>query len=136
MPPRYGFGKIEKLKSRKQIETLFRAGKSFSVFLLRVTWHLLKEEQDAPVKAGVTVGKKHFKKAVDRNRIKRLLREAYRLQKEPLLQAAEASGKRLHLFIQYNGKQLPQFLEIRVAMEKLLRSLLTKIRESENADAT
>lgn len=88
------------------------------------------------MKAGVTVGKKYFKKAVDRNRIKRLLREAYRLQKEPLVQAAEAGGKKLHIFIQYNGKDLPQYLEIRAAMEKLLRSLLTKIRESENADAT
>ena len=77
---RFGFGRKEKLKSRKQIDELFLQGKSFSVYPLRVTYRFISSDTPG-VQVGVTAGKKYFKRAVDRNRMKRLMREAYRLQK-------------------------------------------------------
>lgn len=75
------YKKIEKLKGEKLIEKLFSEGKSVVAYPLRLVY--LKTNFDAPVKikAGVSVSKRNFKKAVDRNRIKRLMREAYRLNK-------------------------------------------------------
>ena len=81
MVKHYGFGKDEKLKSRKSIDELFEKGKSFTVSQVRVSYKFSKTTDSPTLLAGVTVSKKYFKKAVDRNRIKRLLREAYRLQK-------------------------------------------------------
>ncbi|MBL0182209.1 MAG: ribonuclease P protein component [Chitinophagaceae bacterium] len=83
---RYRFGKTEKLKSRKTIEQLFAEGKSFSNFPFRVIWKFT-QTADAALQAGFTVSSKNFKNAVDRNRIKRLMREAYRLQKNAPLSA-------------------------------------------------
>ncbi|MGB4845545.1 MAG: ribonuclease P protein component [Ferruginibacter sp.] len=80
---RYRFKKEEKLKSRKTIEQLFKEGKSFSNFPFRILW-MLNDKATAPLQSGFAVSSKHFKKAVDRNRIKRLMREAYRLQKNDL----------------------------------------------------
>ena len=83
MPHRFRFPKAERLKSRKQIDLLFAGGKAFSVFPVRTIYRFHTAEKGS-LKAGFTASKKHFKKAVDRNRIKRLLREAYRLQKQEL----------------------------------------------------
>ena len=84
MAKTFGLGKRERLKSRKQIDNLFAEGKSFAVFPIRVTYSFMPTDGDALVQIGVTVSKRNFKKAVDRNRIKRLFREAYRLQKAEL----------------------------------------------------
>src|SRR5690606_26942375 len=75
------FRKIEKLKGQKLIEKLFSEGQSVAAYPLRLVY--LKTNFDDPVKikTGVSVSKRNFKKAVDRNRIKRLMREAYRLNK-------------------------------------------------------
>lgn len=94
------FPKAERLKSRKQIEALFRSGKSFNVFPLRVFY---RWEGEGIPRVGVGAPKRHFKRAVDRNRIKRLLREGYRLQKQVLSDAPPG----LHVFIVYTGKELP-----------------------------
>jgi ribonuclease P protein component len=82
----------EKLKSRKLLEQLFTKGRSFSVFPLKVFYMPLPGTVDHAVKAGVGVSAKHFRKAVDRNRIKRLLRECYRLNKQSLY-ATKAGGR-------------------------------------------
>ncbi|MEO6583853.1 MAG: ribonuclease P protein component, partial [Ferruginibacter sp.] len=81
---RYFFGRPDKLKSRKLIEQLFKTGRSFSNFPFRVVW--LSKNDLAHLQAGVGVSSRYFKKATDRNRIKRLIREAYRLQKNTLQQ--------------------------------------------------
>jgi ribonuclease P protein component len=80
---RYRFTKEDRLKSRKAIESLFAQGKSFSIFPFRVVWKHAGTAQPS-LQAGFTAGSKHFKKAVERNRIRRLMREAYRLQKAEL----------------------------------------------------
>ena len=105
---RYTFKKEEKLKSRKTIEQLFRDGKSFSVFPFRVLWKFA-DNADVPLQTGFAVSSKHFKKAVDRNRIKRLMREAYRLQKNDLQSLLKQQQKQLAVFIIYVGNELPEY---------------------------
>ena len=84
----FTLGKDERLKSRKQIENLFDKGKSFVVTPFRVYFimntELLIHKGESGLKFGTGVSAKNFKKAVDRNRIKRLTREAWRLQKNEI----------------------------------------------------
>jgi ribonuclease P protein component len=84
----FSYHKNEKLKSRKTIDLLFTEGKSLSKYPLRLVYTPLKES-DEKLKFGVSVSKKHFKKAVDRNYLKRLLRECYRLNKNIIIDKIE-----------------------------------------------
>jgi len=127
---RFGFGRKEKLKSRKQIDELFLNGKNFSVFPLRVTYQFLPTNKPG-VQVGVTAGKKYFKRAVDRNRIKRLIREAYRLQKIDLTEVVKQNGLKVFLFFVYTDKTIASFTVIKEAMSKAL-SRLEKMATSEN----
>lgn len=77
-------------------------------FPLRVIY-LETEQQPSSLQAGFTVNKKNFKKAVDRNRIKRVMRESYRLQKNDLKTEIEKCSKNLALFFIYTGKELPEY---------------------------
>ncbi len=75
------YKKIEKLKSQKLIEKLFSEGKSIAVYPLRLVYLKTTFEEPVQIKTGVSVSKRNFKTAVARNRIKRLMREVYRLNK-------------------------------------------------------
>jgi len=119
---RFGFGRKEKLKSRKQIEALFLTGQNFSVFPLRVTY-LFYPAGEGLVKVGVTAGKKYFKKAVDRNRIKRLIREAYRLQKNDLVEVLKDKQMSAFIFFMYTDKTVCTFQVVKEAMNKCLKRL-------------
>jgi ribonuclease P protein component len=125
----YGFPKAEKLKSRNLITGLFSKGSGFSVYPIRVTWMPVENQEQPFVQAGVSASKKYFKKAVDRNRLKRLLREAYRLQKQELMAAAASSGQHIVVFFLYTGKELASFEEISHAMARALKMLIKKINE-------
>jgi ribonuclease P protein component len=129
---RFGFGRKEKLKSRKQIEELFLKGKNFSVFPLRVTYQFLPAEEGM-IQVGVTAGKKYFKRAVDRNRIKRLIREAYRLQKNDLLETVKQKGQKGFLFFMYTDKSIVSFLVIKEAMNKCLKRLEKLSQQNETS---
>lgn len=78
------FPRAEKLKSRKQIEHLFAHGRAIKAYPLMVVWSELATSEQVGYKAGFSVSKKRFKRAVDRNRMKRLMREAYRRNKQLL----------------------------------------------------
>ena len=84
MAKQFGLGKRDRLKSRREIDTLFEKGKHFSVFPLRVIYRLEPAPNLPTLQAGVTASKRHFKKAVDRNLIKRRIREGYRLNKNQI----------------------------------------------------
>lgn len=106
-PPRYFFKKVDKLKSRKAIDQLFAKGNNFSNFPFKVIW--LPENNQAVLQTAVGVSSRNFKKATDRNRIKRLMREAYRLQKNPLNEHLENSKTKLSVFILYTGREVPDY---------------------------
>lgn len=127
----FSFNKRERLKSRKQIDALFAGGKSYHAFPVKANWRLFaaSEEQPAGMLAGVSAPKRSFKKAVDRNRVKRLLREAYRLQKAPLLQLLQEHNTAGHVFFLYTGKELPTFEQVHAAMAKCLQQLHRRINE-------
>ena len=74
--------------------------------------HLENENQVFPLQAGFTVSTRHFKKAVDRNRVRRLMRESYRLQKNELLNELEENHKNVAVFFIYTGNELPQYKDI------------------------
>lgn len=114
----FRFPKSEKLKSRKTIELLFQEGKSVSKFPIKVFY--LPIENSYKTKAGFAVSKRNFKNAVDRNRIKRQLREAYRLQKHLL--KIEGDSK-FALFFLYLGKDKLDYSSIEKAMVVLLKNM-------------
>lgn len=136
--------KYERLKHRKKIDELFKNGNSFAIYPLRIYYRVERFSsviearpdyaQILPhtpgVLAGVGVSKRHFKKAVDRNRIKRLLRESYRTKKQVLAGLVDSLQIRVDLFLIYTGRELPG-LEIcekatGQSLEKLQRLLLEK----------
>ena len=130
----FTFKKEEKLKSRKLIEVLFKQGASFSNFPFRVLY-ILPEENIAPLQTGFAVSGKHFKNAVDRNRIKRLMREAYRLQKTALSETLKNNGKFMAVFFIYTGSEIPGYTEVGEKMQSSLKRL-NKIADEVGATNT
>ena len=102
---KYAFPKEEHLCRKKLIEQLFsKQGSSFGVYPLRLTWLPAPARHSEPPQVLVSVSKRTFKRAVDRNRLKRLMREAYRLNKYRLLEAENGHPVAL-LGILYTGKE-------------------------------
>jgi ribonuclease P protein component len=117
------YGKAERLKSRKSIDQLFKDGQRFNVGMIRVFY---KPVQQAGIRAGVGVSARLFKNAVDRNRIKRHLREAYRLQKQ-ILSSLDTATTGLDLFFIYMAKDFTDFKELFQAVEKALLKIKSNL---------
>jgi ribonuclease P protein component len=122
----FTLGKNERLKSRKQIEHLFKEGQRFSISTLRVFYSL--QNNPASIKqslqAGFGAGSRNFKTAVDRNRIKRLIKEAWRLQKNDLGNLLKEQNQKLDVFLIYTGKVLPAYEEVYMSIKKILVKLI------------
>lgn len=125
--PEYKFERKEKLKSRKKIEGLFKSGKSFSLFPLRVVYVWASDAE--VLQAGFSVSTRYFKKAVDRNRIKRLMREAYRLQKQPLLDMLTGTDKKLGVFFIFSGDEVPDYKLVFEKMAAVIKRLQKIVSE-------
>ena len=130
---RYTFKKEEKLKSRKTIEELFKEGKSFSIFPFRILWNI-HDKNSSPLQTGFAVSSKNFKKAVDRNRIKRLMREAYRLQKNDLQNQLTKQQKYIVVFFIYVGNELPDHVLIFEKTKTVLNRLIKLTHENSLAN--
>lgn len=120
---RFAFPKEEKLKSEKQIQEVFSKGTSITVFPLKLIY-LKSENKEFRYRAGFTVPKKNFREAVKRNRIKRLLREAYRLNKHLIFNKTEGNYALMFLYL---GKEMSSFQVVEGTMRKVLDKFLTRI---------
>jgi len=130
MAKNFSYNAKEKLKSRKQLDELFTKGRSLSVFPIKVFFAEVKNETNSPIKAGVGVSSKHFKKAVDRNRIKRLLREVYRLNKQPLLDCLQPNKKNIAIFFLYVDKVIPEYAVLKDKMPNVIVKLIKAFNEN------
>lgn len=121
------YSKKEKLKSKKLIDQLFSEGQSVLVYPLRLVYCETTFVDDVLMKTGVSVSKKHFKKAVERNKIKRLLREAYRLNKTAYFNNIPTQYA---LMILYIGKNVPKYIEVEQSLNKLFQKFIDKESKS------
>jgi ribonuclease P protein component len=128
---RYFYKKQDKLKSRKAIDEVFSKGKNFSHYPLKVIW--LPCNKQTVLQAAVGVSSRNFKKAVDRNRIKRLLRESYRLQKNSLYDYLKEHNKSMSIFFLYVGKELPMYDLVFEKMGSAIKRLTNRSHENTEA---
>src|ERR1700749_3055336 len=106
MAGRFTLGKNERLKNKKFIDQLFSEGKTFASPPYRMYYRITSGEFKSSLQFGTGVGTKNFKKATDRNRIKRLTREAYRTQKTGLQKILKEQNLQMHVFFIYASKEL------------------------------
>ena len=123
------FTKAERLSSKKEITALFNEGKSFAISHIRVVYRFLPKQEERPNAILVSVPKKYFKHAVDRNLLKRRIREAYRLNKE-LLQSMPA---RVEFMLLYQKRRIATFAEIEEIVKKALERILAEACAIANA---
>ena len=105
MTKRYTLSAAQRLKSKKSIDALFNQGQRLTVGSIRI-FH--GPAATKGVRMGVGVSAKHFPSAVDRNRIKRQLRDCYRLQQE-IVSGTLASPGGIDIFVVYTEKELPDY---------------------------
>ena len=121
----FSLKKAERLNSKKLIDKLFAEGDSILQYPLKMVFLKTELPVKYPAQTAFTVSKKLFKRAVHRNRVKRLLRETYRLNKHILYETLQT--EQLAIFIIYIGKELPEYKQIDVATSKGLKKVLHKL---------
>lgn len=118
----------EHLKSKKTIEKLYAEGTSVTAYPLRAVFIQQNwEEQDVTASVLISVAKKRFRHAVDRNLVKRRIREAYRTSKHQLTEVLENNDKRIAVAILYIDTRHNSTAFIKRKMEKLLEGILAKL---------
>jgi ribonuclease P protein component len=124
----YTFTKEERLCNKRLIDELFHNGSSFLCYPFKASWLLMTEPQQVPAQIVFSVSKKRYKRAVDRNLIKRRMREAYRLSKQQqLYNQLNNADKRIILSVGYIGKEIAPYELIEKKMLKLLMQLNTEL---------
>jgi ribonuclease P protein component len=127
----YTFKKEERLCNKKLIDELFHNGSSFLCYPYRVSWLAVEENAEFPVQVLIAVPKKRYKRAVDRNLVKRRIREAYRLNKqEHLYNLLTAADKKIIFSVGYIGKEIEPYPVMEKKMLKLLKQLGEQVAAS------
>ncbi|MEY4927872.1 MAG: ribonuclease protein component [Bacteroidota bacterium] len=131
--PDFSFPKAEHLKSERIISVLFK-GKASSIgaYPLRAVWQevdFFYDTQNPTIhcQVAVTAPKKTFKRAHDRNRYKRLIREAYRLNKHEWLPFLQENKKKIALMIIFTGKEATDFDTINHKIKKMFTKMIREI---------
>jgi ribonuclease P protein component len=125
----YTFKKEERLCNKKLIDGLFHNGSSFLCYPLKVSWLAAPAGQSVPAQVVFGVAKKRYKRAVDRNLIKRRMREAYRVLKQQFLYSQlQTSDKTIVLSIGFIGKEISDYSLIE---KKMLKALLQVCAQTE-----
>lgn len=132
MGRQFTYGKDDKLKSRKVIESLFNSGHSFTIYPFKVLYKI-ESSEEGTLQAGVAVSKRLFKKAVDRNHVKRLMRESYRIQKNDLKMMIKSEQVTVYLFFIYLDKTKTTFALLTETMKKCLERLHQKLKDERPA---
>jgi ribonuclease P protein component len=120
------FKKNERLSGQKIIELLFSEGRSFAVFPFRMVWMENKLDETSPAKVLITVSKKKFKRAVDRNLIKRRIREAYRRHKTDFYNFLDDKKIHCDIVLLYNADTILTFKELEEKIILLLHRFQTE----------
>ncbi|RZK50196.1 MAG: ribonuclease P protein component [Pedobacter sp.] len=124
------FRKEERLCSKKHLDLLFKNGSSFLLYPLRFTYLQVNDIKQVPAQVVISVSKKRFKRAVDRNLLKRRIKEAYRLEKQALFyQGLSESTSLVLLSIQYIGKDIYNYDLILSKIQKALPKLVKNLRD-------
>ena len=124
----FSLPKKERIKSKKLIEAVFAEGKNLNNFPLKLIYLPSNFEDGTQFKVAVVAPKRNFKRAVHRNRVKRLLREAYRLNKALIFNNSEGDFALVFLYL---GKEMPDFQQIESKMIGLLEKFLKKTANEE-----
>jgi ribonuclease P protein component len=127
MPKIFTYQKKDKLKSRKQTQNLFSNGKAIGVFPIKLIYTVEQVDTEGILQAGVGAPTRTFRKAVQRNRVKRLLREAYRLEKPTFLAQFSLEHKRVNLFFLYGNAEILTQAEIQDKVRSALALLAQKL---------
>lgn len=124
------FQKNERLKSRRQIGLLFQQRQSIGAYPLRLFWGVRTDVASPhPVNIGFSVPKRLHKRAVHRNRQRRLMQEAFRLNKALLYKPLEEQGLSLNLMLVYVGKEAADFDTTQRKYRRLIQKLLTTLND-------
>lgn len=124
------FNKSEKLTSRITIEEVFSNGKTLKQFPLVVKYTTCQFADGVPLKVVISIPKRKVKKAVKRNRIRRQLKEAYRLNKHQLIQQLKESNQSLALFFIYTGQEKAEYSFLEEKIKLLLKKVAKNLAEA------
>lgn len=128
----FGFPKNERLTSKKSIDFIFESGSNVFAYPIKAIYSIeTLQPEDIPVQAMFVVPKKKFKRAVDRNAIRRRIREAYRLQKHLLSDWCLQNGKVLRIAFLYISSEQLSYSQIFDATQRVI-SQLTNLNQKQN----
>ena len=121
--------KAERLRSRKIISLLFNEGNSIVASPIRMVWVQTENTEQSPLQFAVSVPKKKFKRAVDRNRLKRQMREVVRKNKSEIKKLLSEKNKHCALMFVFTGKEKAEFKEIEEKIILILQRFVSKIEK-------
>lgn len=115
----YSFKKEERISSNEKIKSLYKNGESFLAYPFLIFWKILEEESPISTQIAISVPKRKIKRAVDRNFIKRRIRESYRLRKSELNQFLSEHNKKIEILLVYTNTEKLGFKQIDEKMKSM-----------------
>ena len=125
----FTLAKKERLCSRKAFESLITSGLPYFTYPFKVVWKKMDDPEEVPVKIAFTVPKRRFKRANKRNLLKRRMREAYRLNKHPLVGFLQEHRLSVQILLVYISSDELPFLEIETKLKSVFDHVLTEMQK-------